>query len=89
MATAQEIATWMLKELERANELYQEDVVYEIASQFGNEFAYDNENGNLAIRKDILAAFRKLTGDSVIWVRGERYWRKREAFDEPGRQQEG
>ncbi|WP_420816119.1 hypothetical protein [Longimicrobium terrae] len=31
--------------------------------------------------------FHSLTGDAVIWNRAERYWRKREEWDEPGRTQ--
>ena len=69
-------------------ELYQESAVYDIAQKFGKEFTYDNENGNLAIRKDVLTIFRKLTKDSVVWERGERYWRPRQKFDDPSRRQD-
>jgi hypothetical protein len=68
--------------------LYQETVVFDIASKFGEEFTYINDSGNMAIRRDVLAAFRKVSGDGVIWERGERMWRKRESYDEPGRQQD-
>ena len=37
--------------------------------------------------RKVLAAFKKLTGESIIWERGERLWRKREQYDEPGRLQ--
>jgi hypothetical protein len=40
--------------------------------------------GHLAIKK---GAFRKSTGDIVVWDRGYREWRKRRGFDKPGRQQ--
>jgi hypothetical protein len=50
-------------------------------------FTHINENGNMAIRRDVLVAFQRLSGDSVIWERGERMWRKRQSYDEPGRQQ--
>jgi hypothetical protein len=49
---------------------------------------YLNENSNWAISKKVLAAFRKLTGDSIIWERGERLWRKRNQFDEKGKRQQ-
>jgi putative transposase len=58
-----------------------------IAEQFGDTFVYTNENGSLSIDKKVLAAFRKLTGDSVVWQRAGRLWRMREPSDEPGRQQ--
>ena len=85
--TPDQVAQWMLDELKRVKYLYQETVVYDIASKFGDSFTYYNDNGNPAIDKKVLAAFRKLTGDSVIWERGERMWRFREKYDEPGRQQ--
>ena len=64
MATAQEVAQWMLDEVMGKGELEQEAAVSDIALKFGNEFTYDNENGNLAIRQYLLAAFRisKLRG---------------------------
>jgi hypothetical protein len=86
--SSEQIAKWMLEELERVEFLYQETVVFDIASKFGDEFTVINDNGNMAIRRDILSAFRALTGDSVIWERGERMWRKRQAYDEVGRQQD-
>jgi hypothetical protein len=85
--TPEKIAEWMLGELRRETYLYQEVAVYEIGSKFGEEFTYINENGNMAIRRDVLSAFRKLTGGSVVWERSERVWRARESFDEPGRGQ--
>jgi hypothetical protein len=89
MATAQEVAQWMLDEVTRNGELHQETAVSDIASKFGLEFTYDNENGNLAIRRDVLAAFRIFTEDSVVWDRENRLWRKRDSSDDAGRQQGG
>jgi len=86
--TPEQVAEWMITELERVNFLYQETIAYQIASQFGNELTYYNENGNLAIDAAVLKAFRDLTGDAVVWSRGERMWRKRAAYDRPGRQQD-
>ena len=85
--TPDDVAQWMLDELKRVKYLYQETVVYDISSKFGEDFTYYSDNGNPAIGKKVLAAFKKLTGDSVIWERGERMWRFREKYDEPGRQQ--
>jgi hypothetical protein len=86
-ASAQDVATWMLAELRREGMLYQDVVVYEIAERFGEQFIYDNENGNLAISKAVLNAFRKLSGNDIVWCRSERYWRPREQWDLPSRQQ--
>jgi hypothetical protein len=82
---AQKVAEWMLNELKRMGKLHQDTAVYEIAEKFGSRFTYDNEDGNLAIRIDILDAFRELTKDSVVWVHGDRYWRMRAPGDGPGR----
>ncbi len=85
--TTEDVAAWMLSELDRQSLLYQEIVVYDIAQRFGDQFTYVNRNGNLAITKNVLDAFRKLSGDDVVWVRRNRYWRRREPEDEPGRMQ--
>jgi hypothetical protein len=85
--TAQQVAEWMLEELRRVEYLRQQTVVEDIASRFGEEFTYINDRGNRAIRKDILDAFNELSGDSVVWERGDRLWRMRESHDELGRRQ--
>lgn len=87
MATAEDVAKWMMEQVEQRY-MYQDTIVYQIRSQFGEQFTYVNENGNLAIGKDVLKAFKKLSGDSVIWERGDRCWRKRRPYDRPGRQQD-
>ena len=86
--TADDVARWMLQEISGGKPLYQDRVTSDIPKRFGNQFLYYNANGNPAIRKDVLAAFRKLTDQDVVWSRGERCWRKREANDKPGRQQD-
>ena len=86
--TPESVATWMLGEIERDGDLYQDVAVVDISSKFGDEFTYENDSGNLAISKPVLAAFRKLTNETVVWDRNERIWRKRESTDEPGRQQQ-
>lgn len=87
-ATAETVADWMLEEFEKqSGVLNQDDAVSQIADRFGQTFIYDNQEGNPAIDKKVLAAFRKLTGDSVVWISGERLWRRRELGDEPTRQQ--
>jgi uncharacterized protein DUF6953 len=85
--TPEEIAKWMVDALERDDCLYQDTAVYDIAGRFGDEFTYINQNGNLAIDRRVLAAFRHLTEKTVVWERGERVWRKRHEADESGRRQ--
>jgi hypothetical protein len=67
--------------------LGQDDAAAGIDDAFGAPHVYERDNGNLAISKDVLAAFRLLTADAV-WDRAERAWRKREEGDTKGRQVE-
>lgn len=85
--TAKQVAEWMLEQFQKRGELYQVDVIGAIETKFGKEFMYDNESGNLAIASSVLGEFRKLTPDAV-WERGDKYWRRRQNWDEPGRQQD-
>jgi hypothetical protein len=62
-ASAADVAAWMLKQLQsQATPMYQEVSVRRIRERFGDEFTYRNANGNPAISKAVLAAFRKLSG---------------------------
>jgi hypothetical protein len=77
MATAKDVAEWMVVQLDDSTYAYQEMVVYQTKKQFGDDFVYFNENGNLAIGKDVLREFRKATEGKVVWERTERRaWRK-------------
>jgi len=85
--TAKQVAEWMLGELKQKGDLYQDAIVREIAKKFGSQFTYSNDNGNEAIRKDVLSAFRKLSKDTVVWEREDRYWRMRKPGDKLAREQ--
>ena len=85
--SALEVTIWMKETVEKDGFLYQDVAASEIASRFGDSFTYINDNGNLAIDQAVLKEFKKQTGDSAIWERGQRLWRKRESYDLPGRQQ--
>ena len=71
------VAKWMADKLAQSDCLFQETIALEIASRFGKEFTYPNANGNLAIRKSVRVAFRKLAGRTVVWDRRTKIWRKR------------
>ncbi|WP_409520148.1 DUF6953 family protein [Pseudomonas sp.] len=83
------VAQWMLAEIERDACVYQDDVVDYIVRARHEELLIDNAYGNQVLGKAILAAFRKLTPDNVVWVKPDRYWRFRVAEDEPGRNARG
>jgi hypothetical protein len=78
----------MLEQIGSRKPLYQEDAAWAISKRFGSTFVYANTNGNPAIAKPVLKAFRELSGESVVWERGERCWRQRRSDDATGRQQD-
>jgi hypothetical protein len=86
----QEVAQWMFDVVMRRGFLDQETAVHEIQRRFGRDHIYENENGNPAINKDVLAAFQKLDrDDEIVWEEGgSRLWRKRQPYDKPGRRQD-
>ncbi|MEW2425902.1 hypothetical protein AB0911_35815 [Streptomyces nigra] len=86
-ADAQAAARWMLTQVTENGELWQTDAADRIASDFNEGLTYINDNGNLAISKEVLAAFRKLSEETVVWERGSRFWRRREEYDPEGRRQ--
>jgi len=89
MTTAKEVAERMANELDITPSLGQSDAAGRIRMYFGEEFTYINRHRNTAISKAVLTEFEKLTRDSVVWVRKDRRWRKREEWDTPGREQRG
>ncbi len=88
MATVDDVAEWMVSQLNKTHRLYQEVIVRDTRANFGGAFVYINDSGNYAIDKKVLVKFRKLTDDIAIWERGDKAWRKRESYDKPGRQQD-
>ena len=78
---AVDVANWMLDKIIKKRELYQNEVVYQIEEKFGSKFVYENRNGNLAISREVLKEFRKLTEKNVVWSRIEFCWRIRSADD--------
>lgn len=75
MANAKNVAKFMFDELEKNNSLYQSEVVYDIEKTYGNDFIYENENGNMAISKQVLNEFKKFKKEHDIeWDRSEKAW---------------
>ena len=74
----------MLARLRKGSPLYQKQIVEDIKARFGEEFVYINENGNLAIDREVLGEFYGLTEQRVVWVQGARCWRWREPDDPLG-----
>ncbi len=78
---AVDVAYWMLDQITKKRELYQNEVVYLIEDKFGPQFVYENRLGNAAISREVLKEFRKLTKETVVWYRSELCWRIRSADD--------
>lgn len=67
----------MISEILEKGYVYQEYIVQDIQEKFGEEFVYENENGNLAISKKVLNEFKKLKEDNGIeWDRSDKSWVK-------------
>jgi hypothetical protein len=75
----------MRDQIEKHGVLYQDEAAAEITEQFGVGCTYQNENGNLAISREILKHFRSATEKTVVWDASERMWRRREEYDSAGR----
>jgi hypothetical protein len=79
----------MLAHVERDGCIYQDDVVDMLTKNGGDALLRENADGNLVLAKPVLDAFMKVSAETVVWVKPERYWRWRVAEDEPGREQRG
>lgn len=87
--TPDTVAAWMLAQVERDGCIYQDDVVDHLVKSKREDLLTENADGNQAVGKAVLAAFRKATETTVVWVKPDRYWRWRVAEDEPGRDARG
>ena len=81
MASPEEVAAWMARTVRSEGRFYQVDAAEEIQRRFGGEHIYHNAGGAPALSRELLDAFGKLTAKDVVWIRGRRYWRKREPTD--------
>jgi hypothetical protein len=82
-------AKWMLAQLTQDGCIYQDDVVDTLVRGNAEHLLKENSDGNVVVGSELLTAFRKLTGTTVVWVKPDRYWRFRVAEDEPGRDARG
>lgn len=83
------VAAWMLGRVELEGCIYQDDVVDHLVKAKREDLLSENADGNQVVGKAILAAFLHLTATTVVWVKPDRYWRRRVAEDEPGREARG
>jgi len=83
--TPREAASWMRQKVEKEGCLYQSEAAAHLHEHDGT-LAHWDDGGNLCISKAVLKAFNVLTPD-YVYVRSEKFWRPRESYDLPGRQQ--
>jgi hypothetical protein len=86
---AVEAAIWMQDKIIKEECLYQDDAVDYLVKTGADNLLRENSDGNLVIGRDVLEEFRKLNESTVVWVRPDRYWRRRVVEDEPGRDARG
>ena len=84
MASAREVAQWMVRELNTKSCLDQEHACFEIRKRFGEQFTYLNDRGGNAVAKNVLREFRKLSDLDVVWSRKDRMWRRGSGADKLG-----
>ena len=80
-----DVAAWMLSQVEKHNQLYQNNAARHIKRYFGERFVYKNKNANLAIQTEVLKEFLQISIKTVVWHRRERFWRIRQPDDASGR----
>lgn len=69
--------------------LYQQDVVDYLVKVGNEQHLKDNADGNQALSTKVINKFRADSGENVVWVKPDIYWRYRVAEDEPGREARG
>jgi hypothetical protein len=84
--TAGDVARWMADQIAEHG-LLDQAAAETIGRTFGTAFVDENGNGTWGIARPVLAAFRKLTADTVVWERSGQLWRHRMPGDPPGRRQ--
>lgn len=69
--------------------LYQQDVVDYLVKTDNGLHLKENADGNQALSVQLINKFRTDSGENVVWVKPEKYWRYRVAEDEDGREARG
>ncbi len=69
------VVNYIVEEIKTKGYVYQENLVQDINTKFGEEFTYINLNGNLAIDKKVLKEFKKQKEiHSIEWDKSGRCW---------------
>ncbi|MGM8753287.1 DUF6953 family protein [Enterobacter sp. KB-280D8] len=84
-----DVSSWMMSTLAKDGCLYQQDVVDYLVKQNNEQHLKENADGNQALSTRVINKFRVDSGDDVVWVKPEKYWRYRVPEDEEGREARG
>ncbi|WP_420488892.1 DUF6953 family protein [Phytobacter diazotrophicus] len=87
--TLSDISNWMMTALKNEGCLYQQDVVDYLVKQGSEQHLKENADGNQALSVKLINKFRTDSGDDVVWVKPDMFWRYRVAEDEPSREARG
>lgn len=75
--TEKDVARFLFEEIKSDGTVYQLDAVENIKTKFGEQFIYENENGNDAIDKKVLREFNKIKKNSeedIEWSNSDKCW---------------
>lgn len=75
MPKYKDVAEWMLSKIDYRN-TPQSWLANEIKKEFGNNYIYYTNSGNIAINKDVIKEFKKLRKDTIRWDRSAKAWSK-------------
>ena len=89
MLSVDDISSWMMSALSRDGCLYQQDVVDYLVKESNEQHLKENADGNQALSTKVINKFRVESGENVVWVKPEKYWRYRVPEDEDGREARG
>mgnify|MGYP007110168036 FL=1 len=78
-----------MRNLQSDNCLYQQDVVDFLVKEHNEQHLKENSDGNQALSTKIINKFRVDSGENVVWVKPDKYWRFRVPEDENGREARG
>lgn len=89
MLSANDVILWMMASLAFDGCLYQQDVVDHLVKSGNEQHLKENVDGNQALSTKVINKFRVDSGDGVVWVKPDKYWRYRVPEDESGREARG
>lgn len=79
----------MMSKLNKDKCLYQQEVVDYLVKGDQELQLKENADGNQALSAKVINKFRVDSGNDVVWVKTDRYWRYRVHEDEDGREARG